>query len=458
MTVKRLLAAMVLTLPLAAQAEILSFQACVQRALQQNPEIGAADQRIEQARAAHEAAVHSRLPQINAELNVINTDDALNVFGMKLQERQATFRDFGMADQTKGLDYAPKDLNRPGDWTHYNAKLQILIPVWNGGKISGYQDMSAAMLAAAQRGKEAVRQFLTYSVFRAYDAVHTARAYIDVSRKALEAAESYVKTTRNMVDQGVVVKSELLRALVNRSEAQLALEQAQNQEQLALDALRTLLAMDMGEPLDIEGRVGIDLPSDDVAELVDQALKQNPKLAALRKQYEAALAEVKVARADKYPHFNVMAEADAYGDDLGSMSESAYMVAAQAKWKLADFGVTSATIDRKRARARELGAKLASEENQIRLKVIQAWRNYQVAKKKIETTRLNARQAEEANRLVLKRYKAGVATMTELLASQAQLDKARADHVTAIYDANVQKAQLRFLTGNMTPDQLFGGE
>jgi outer membrane protein TolC len=119
-----------------------------------------------------------------------------------------------------------------------------------------------------------------------------------------------------------------------------------------------------------------------------------------------------------------------------------------------DFGVTDATVARIRAKASTQAAQLQSEENQVRLKVIQAWRNYQVAKKKIETTRLNATQAEEANRLVLKRYKAGVATITELLASQAQLDKARADHVAAIYEANVQKALLRFLTGTMKPEQL----
>jgi len=457
MRLKPLVMGLLCGLPVLAQAQILTFQESVKRALANNPEISAADQRIAQAEAALKAARNARLPQVNAELNVVNSDDALNVFGMKLQARQASFADFGFADfdstNPNILSVEPKQLNHPGDWTHYNAKLQLLIPIWNGGKISGFQNQAKAYTEAAQYGKGAVRQFLAYSVFRAYDAVHTARAYIEVAQKALAAADSYVKTTRNMVKQGMVVKSELLRALVNRSEAQLALEQAQNQEQLALDGLRALLALDMAEEIDVADRVGIELPTEEMVELVSLAMAQNPKLKALRKQYEATLAGVTVAEADKYPHLNAMAEKNYHSDHFGLQADS-YMVALQAKWKLTDFGVTDATVARTRAQAAELSAKLHAEQNQVRLQVIQAWRNYQVAKKKIETTRLNARQAEEANRLVLKRYKAGVATITELLASQAQLDKARADHVAAIYDANVRKAALRFLTGTMTLDQL----
>ncbi len=453
MKIRPLLAAMALSMPLWAHAEVMSLKACVQQALQHNPEIAAADGQIQQAAAAFKAAKHSRLPQINLELNVINSNGALNVFGMKLQERRATFNDFGANEFTgpSALDVKPKNLNQPGAWTHYNGKLQVLIPIWNGGKITGYENQAGALMAAARYGKEAVRQFLAYNVFRAYDAVHTARAYIEVSEKALEAADSYVKTTRNLVEQGVLVKAELLRAEVHRSEAALALETARNQEQLAIAALRTLLALDESHELDVGPRVKLDLPSEDIAEMVSMALSDNPKLKAMRKQYEADLAEVSIARADKYPHLNMLAEENAYSDHAG-LDEYAYTVAAQAKWKLTDFGVTDATVSRMRAKAATRLSKLASAENQTRLEVIQAWRKLKVANRKILTTQLSESQAEEANRLIRKRYEAGISTITELLASQAQLDKARADHVAAIYEANVQKAKLHLLTGTMTPD------
>jgi len=84
------------------------------------------------------------------------------------------------------------------------------------------------------------------------------------------------------------------------------------------------------------------------------------------------------------------------------------------------------------------------------LKVLTAWRNLKVAQKQRNMNQVSVAQAEEAQRLIMKRYKNGVSTMTEVLATQAQLDKARADLVKSNYEVNLQKAQLRLLTGTMS--------
>jgi outer membrane protein TolC len=63
-------------------------------------------------------------------------------------------------------------------------------------------------------------------------------------------------------------------------------------------------------------------------------------------------------------------------------------------------------------------------------------------------------QAEEAQRIVARRYENGVATIVELLAGQAQLDKARADVVAARYELKVQRASARLATGHLQADQL----
>jgi len=44
--------------------------------------------------------------------------------------------------------------------------------------------------------------------------------------------------------------------------------------------------------------------------------------------------------------------------------------------------------------------------------------------------------------------------MTEVLASKTQLDKAKAELVSAKFDVNIYKAKLRLATGTMTLDQL----
>lgn len=458
MKVKPLVVALLGALPMfvsPVQAETLDFKGCVNATLNNNPNMAVSDARIAQAEHALQAAKASRMPQIIASVTAARSDNALNVFGMKLQQRQASLGDFGfdnnVAAQFGAGNYGtePHDLNYPGSHNDLNTRLEIRLPVWNGGKISAYQDQAKAMVLAAKQGDAATQQYLIFNVYQAYEGVHTARAYIAVAKKALEAADAYVKTTQNLVEQGVVVRSELLNAKVHRAEAMTALEKAKSQEQIALDSLKMLMNRQDMTSLDVGERIAMTLPYEEVDELVDVALENNPELAAMEKQTVSKQAAVRAEKAALYPSFNVMARNDWNSDSL-SLGESAYTVAGVAEWKLTDFGVTSNTVDRVQAAANEQKAKLQSKRNEVRLKVLTAWRNLKVAQKQQNMNRVAVAQAEEAQRLIMKRYKNGVSTMTEVLATQAQLDKARADLVKSDYEVNVQRAQLRLLTGTMS--------
>jgi len=459
MRVKPLVVALVGLLPSygmsSALAETLDFKSCVEATLTNNPNMAVSQAQIAQAKHALAAAKLSRLPQVVASVTAARSDGALNVFGMKLQQRQASLGDFGfdnnVARQFGAGNYAhePHNLNYPDAYNNLNTRIEVRIPVWNGGKIGAFQAQAKAMVQAATQGEAATQQFLIYNVYQAYEGVHTARAYIEVAKKALAASDAYVKTTQNLVKQGVVVRSELLNAKVHRAEAMTALEQAKSQEKMALDSLRMLMNQQEMQGLDVGQRIGMSVPFDSVDEMIEVALQNNPELKAMQKQLVSKQSAVLAEKASLYPSFNLMVRNDWNSDSL-SLGESAYTIAGVAEWKLTDFGVTSSTVGRVRAAANEEKAKLLSKQNEVRLKVLTAWRNLKVAQKQRNMNQVSVAQAEEAQRLIMKRYKNGVSTMTEVLATQAQLDKARADLVKSNYEVNLQKAQLRLLTGTMS--------
>ena len=82
------------------QAQEYSFGQCVDLTLTQNPEIGASRYRLQQAESALKESNAHRLPQVTLSATAMNSDDALNVFGMKLSQRHATLGDFGFDNQT----------------------------------------------------------------------------------------------------------------------------------------------------------------------------------------------------------------------------------------------------------------------------------------------------------------------------------------------------------------------
>lgn len=453
--VKRRLPALLLALaaamPLAANAEEFDFKACVNSALNKNPEMAVSSARIQQAEGALQKAESSRLPQITLSVTGSNSDNALNVFGMKLQQRQATFNDFGfgeLADANGDNNYAPNSLNNPDAHTDFNTRIEMLVPVWNGGKIGSYEDQATAMIEAARKGDLAVQQFLTFNVYQAYEAVHAARSFIKVANQAKETAKSYVKTTSNLVEQGVVVRSEFLSAKVNESAVDVALLKAQGQEQIALDTLKMLMGVDASAEVDVANRVDLELPVDNVEELLSMALNSNHELDAKRKEAASSTFSVDAAKADYYPSFNLMLRQD-WNDESLALSNGSYTVAGVVSWKITDFGVTGGAVDMANASAAQKKAAVKSHENKLRLDVLSTWRKLEIAKKQVGSSVLAVQQADEAQNLIMKRYKNGVSTITEVLAGETQLGKARADLVSARYDVNVLKAKLLLLTGRM---------
>ena len=438
-------------------AQGLELQECFELALTQNPDILVSQSQMAQAQAGLNQAQGARLPKLTASMTGTRTNDALNAFGLKLSQRGATFNDFGAGQFNPSapgaLSVAPTNLNYPSAVTNYNTRLEMLIPLYNGGMISGYVDQAHAYVKAAHQGDLAARQQVIFHVIQAYQGLHTARAYVKVTLKAQTAAEAYLKTTQNLLHEGVVVRSDLLSAQVNLADIKVKLAEATRSEAAANDQLHLLLGKPLGEALEI-GRNFTPKPlQGDVAGLQELAVQNNPGLMAMRAQLDAVSAGVKVALADYYPHFNAMLRQD-WNAATPAQSASSYTVAGVLSWQVLDFGATRGAVGRAEASRSELLAKLKQAEDGVRYQVADASRGVDEAQLRVDARATTVVQAAEAQRLVAKRYENGVTTMVEMLSVQAQLDKARADAVAAEYQLIVQRSALRLATGQLDKDQL----
>lgn len=429
-------------------AQTLEFKNCVDMTLSQNPNIKISASKIKQSQYVYQAAQSSRYPQVSASLIKSKSNNALNVFGMKLQQRQVSFNDFGFSEFGSDTSIQPKSLNNPEPHEDVNARIEILVPIWNGGKISAYQEQSHRMFLAAKKGNVAAKQILIFNVYKSYEGIHTSKAYIDAATKAVEASKLYVKTTQNLVTQGIVVKSELLSAKVHLAEAQALLEEAKATKQISLDSLKMLMNQQDMENFDIGKRITITLPFKNMSELLDKALKNNPSLIAKQQQSLSQQSAVKVEESSLYPSFNLSLRNDWNSQDA-TLEESSYTVAGVMSWNITDFGLTRNKIKQAQELADQQKLALSAARNNLRFKIQKAWRTLKVAQKQEHLNKVAQAQAQESQTLVLKRYKNGVTTLTEVLASQTRLNKSRADLIRAIYNANLQRSTLRLLTGTM---------
>ncbi len=429
------------------------LQECVSIALKQNPDLIVSQSQLNQAESALSQAKGQYFPKLSAGITGIRTNDPLNSFGLKLAQHNATFNDFGLAQYQGVGSVAPSALNYPNPVNNYDTSLELQIPLYNGGMISGYVDQAHAYVKAAQEGDQAARQQVIFHVIQAYQGLRTAHAYVIVTQQAEAASEAYVKTTQNLLQQGLVVRSDLLFAQVNLANVKVNLEEAKRAEAAALDQLHLLMGMPLDEKLEIGSDYIPTALTDSVAKLQEEAVANNPGLLAMRNQLDGASAGVEVAKADYYPHFNAMVRQDWNSPTFQQVAPS-YTIAGVLSWQIFDMGVTRGAVGRAEASRAELQAKIKQAEDGVRFQVADAWRGSVEAESRLSARTAAVTQSEEAQRLVSKRYENGVTTMVEVLSAQAQLDKARAEEVAAHYQLTLQRAALRLAVGKLNSDQL----
>jgi outer membrane protein TolC len=143
-----------------------------------------------------------------------------------------------------------------------------------------------------------------------------------------------------------------------------------------------------------------------------------------------------------------------WNDKNLGLDASSYTVAGVLSWAAFDGGVSNAGIDRAEAQRSELVAKLRQAEDGIGYQVTDARRKALEAEEKIAAREGGLEQAQEAQRLIKKRYENGMATLIEVLGAQAQLDKANADLVSARYELAVNRAELKRAVGVLSSEQL----
>jgi outer membrane protein TolC len=448
----RRISILLLAAGLSPAAHALDFADCVQDALRQNPAMLEAHAQAAEAQGAVSSAQGHLLPKLTASFSASQSNNALTVFGMKLSQRRATFNSFG-ANQfdpnlgAAGLSIAPGNLDHPSGYHNFGTKLQLDIPIWNGGAIRGGIDEATAMLRAAQNGDRAARQKLIFEILQAYDGVVAAQSAIEVAEKSRKAAEAYVKTSRQLLARGVIVKSDLLSAEVHLEEAQLALQHARDQRENALENLAVLIGRAKTDGLEVGAPVMPSFPQGDLQQLQAQALADNAGILALREQLKAARAGITVARAAYMPHINAMANQEWNGTGLGNGAPS-YTVGGEVSWAALDFA-RGGQVDSARAKVQLQLAKLQQAEDHLRVQLGQAWRAAQEASLRVKSRELAVKQAEEAQRLLRLRYDNGVETLTGLLRGQAELDRIRAELVQARYDEAVERAALWLALGKL---------
>jgi outer membrane protein len=186
-----------------------------------------------------------RLGKIDATLSAMRSNDAGNVFGFKLQSREATFGDFGAGEfdpsNPNVLSIQPYDLNYPKARNHYLTKFSYQLPVFTGGKITAYSNIAHKMYEMSKIDKDKVVAQKVYETKKTFYDITLIENYISNLSQITSNINHLESIVKEMVKEGYAIQTDLLEVQAHKADAQSMLIEAKLNREVAYQYLSFLL-------------------------------------------------------------------------------------------------------------------------------------------------------------------------------------------------------------------------
>ena len=352
--------------------------------------------------------------------------------------------------EVKKLDMMGTDFNDPGKSQLFRTGLKTEVPIWMGGKLRIAVDLTEKEVKATKEQVKKSENRVIYDVVKAYYGVLTARAFVETAELAVRDAQRHLKDAEAVYKAGLGLKSDVLRAKVYLEQMEENLVKAKSNYEVALRALKVAMGEFPKGGISVDGELTYREFDFNLEELIEQALKNRPELKELQVRLEQTKDMEKMAKADFLPKVGAFGQIFMADDTAPWNKEnSSWMVGISASVNLFSGGQKFYQLRKSRIAQRKVKEYREQAEKGIAFEVSQAYYDFTSAKKRVELARAAVEAAQESLRIVEKRYKNGVATITELLDTQTALNQARSSFVAALSAYRQAVAKIYYATGTL---------
>jgi outer membrane protein TolC len=396
-----------------------------------NLEIKAAAYDVQSAQASRAQASGTHWGTLDFIQNASRSDDAGNVFGFKLTGREATFGDFGAEEfmnnfgACQGGDMSacgamytqpPEDLNNPGDRNFFQTKLEYSLPLYVGGKISGYVAAAEAMERLKTLDKTKLLNLKIYETRKAFydmkllEEVLKNLRTIDTNIAALE------NMAASMIHEGYAKNTDLLEVQAKRSNVKRSIRQMEGNEELLYHYLSFLLNRDV---------TSIEIPQNDVVLLdidTDAIIAQNVDVQRAQAGLQIRRSMKDIESADYLPMIGMQANVQTAAEsfDEYAIDKGSYTLGAQLKWNIFNGGADYAKVEKARLEVLKTETQVELAKKGIALQVDKIHTEIKSLDYEITALKHELELADTIYKSYEERYREQLSSMSDVIIKQSQ--------------------------------------
>jgi len=331
---------------------------------------------------------------------------------------------------------------------NYRSRLDLQWPIYTAGRLDALERAARIEATASSDDVATARRDLALEIARAYWALVSASASVSVVEESVRRVDAHLQDVRNQLASGLVPPNDVLTVETQESRQRMLAIQARGNRDVAAAELARLVGIAPGTA--IEAAADLEPPPPEpiaIEALVDAAKQQRPERAALVKRVEAAAERSRAAAAGLKPTIAVGGGVDYARPNPRIFPREArwrtsWDASVNANWPLFDGGRARAEAAEAGALARAVQERLADLDAALAVEIRQRVTELDSSRAAIDAAADAIRSATEARRVVGERFRAGVATSTDVLDAQVAILQAELDRTQAIANARVARARL----------------
>jgi len=403
-----------------------SLAQAVEYALQKNPEIHIALERIASSQAMANVALSANRPAVTLGSEYSQTNNPMYSFGNILNQ---------------GAFNTSIDFNDPGRTDNLALQAMLQYRLYDGGKANAEIEKAEATKRAAESQLGAVHQQLAYEVVRSYYSIRQAEEMVEVRKAAVAAIEASLAVGKARFEEGDLLKEDLLNLELQQARERENSIRSRDDFDLACKIFWNLLGLHSGA----KGA----LPEVEEIQEVPEKFSHSARkeLEVIRDRIAAAEAALAGARSSEKPVIDSYASYQyEYGTVLGESGDS-WQAGVRLNYSLYNGNRTEAEISEANARLAEMQAMQAKIDLALDLELQQAEINYKQTLERLQLTAKMVEVAEESAKLSRTRFQEGVILASDLIDTEMRLTDARARRASAKAENRIAIANLRRATG-----------
>ncbi len=339
--------------------------------------------------------------------------------------------------------------------TSYRYGADAYLNLYNGGKtnIKIAEEKKENEIAKEQKNLTLSEMKLRATAY--YLDLQRSKIFKDLLLKDISTQEKQLEEIRQLLKNGVVLKSDVLRATLKLSRQKMALVQLDNDIAIANQKLNILTGMPDETIVETMDDSNANLPAlKTYAEYLSEAAANSFAFKISEKEGELRLLQLKEVKANVAFKLGLFAN---YAYSYPQIMLFPYSVALYGLGSTgikASFPISSFYHNAHKTKAAEIRSQIqevehADTEDKIRQEVNEAFLRYREALTRITVAEENIGQATENLRIVNNTYFNQLALVTDLLDADTQVLQTRFDYAAARIAARLQFYQLQKALGNL---------